>query len=120
MTFAQMIASAKQNDPIHVTRGEGTQFIWAGDLARLYAAVLTSPHTRELFTGVGTEFVTWEEIARMAVAAVGSQSSIVLDDGRDTAQSRYDVGLLERAFGFRFVARDRLKEYIAFVADTSV
>lgn len=83
-TFADMIRRAKQDDQIHVTKGAGTQFIWAGDLARLYAAVLTSQHSRELFTGVGTEFVTWEEIARMAVAYVGSQSRIVLDEGRDT------------------------------------
>jgi UDP-glucose 4-epimerase len=119
-TFETIIKSAKQDDPIHVTKGAGTQFIWAGDLAQLYAAVLTSQYTRELFTGVGTEFVTWEEIAGMAVAYVGSHSRIVLDDSRDPTNCRYDVGLLERAFGFRFVARDRLTEYIAFVADTSV
>ena len=117
MTFVNIIKSATQNEPIHLKKGDGTQFIWAGDLARLYVAVLTSHHTRELFTGVGTEFVTWEEVARMAIEHTGSRSRIVLDDSQvDITKSRYDVGLLEREFGFRFVAMDKLRDYIEYVA----
>ncbi len=115
-TFENIVRRARRDEPIHLTKGDGTQFIWAGDLARLYAAVLTSAHNRQLFTGVGTEFVTWEEIARLAVERLGSKSSIILDDkGDDATNCRYDVSHLQKEFGFAFVAMDRLKEYIAYI-----
>jgi len=83
--------------------------------------VLSSSHNRELFTGVSTEFVAWEEIARMAVEYVGSKSHIVLEDkGLDSEKGRCDVSLIEREFGFRFVTRERLKEHIAYIADYGI
>jgi len=119
--FANIVRSAKNNEPIHLVKDDGTQFIWAGDLARIYTAILTSNYNRELFTGVSTEFVTWDEIARLAIKYIGSQSNIVLEDkGRDKAKGRNDVSLIERSFGFRFVVMDKLKEHIAYVADRVV
>jgi UDP-glucose 4-epimerase len=119
--FETIVRNAKQNEPIYLVRDDGAQFIWAGDLARLYAAVLTSAHNRGLFTGVGTEFVTWEEVARMAIAYVGSRSDIMLEDtGKDRSKGLYDVSLIEREFGFKFVTRTKLKEHIAYIADHRV
>ena len=119
--FANIVKSARSNEPITVAHDDGTQFIWAGDLARLYGAVLTSTHNRELFTAVSTEFTAWEEIARIAVEYLGSKSSIVSDDkGLDRSKGRCDVTPIERAFGFRFVTRERLQEHVAYLADHAV
>jgi UDP-glucose 4-epimerase len=119
--FATIIRRARAGEPIYLVQGEGAQFIWAGDLARIYASVLTSMHNRQLFTGVSVEIVTWEEIAHLAVEYIGSRSSIVLaDSGWDHDNGRQDVSLVEREFGLRFVTIDRLKEYIAYLADHTV
>ncbi len=80
--------------------------------------MLTSSHDRELFTAVSTEFVAWEEIARMIIDCVGSKSSVVLEDqGLQPAKGLCDVSHIEHAFGFRFVTRQRLQEHVAFLAN---
>src|SRR5581483_4909664 len=40
--FNTIVSAAKKNEPITVTKHDGTQFIWAGDLAKLYSSLLNS------------------------------------------------------------------------------
>jgi UDP-glucose 4-epimerase len=143
--FETIVRRARANEPIYLVQGDGAQFMWAGDLAQIYTSVLTSMHNRQLFTGVSVDFVTWEEIAHLAMDCVGSTSTIILEDrGRDKGQGcqdfspkeglgtaigagayvwengRQDVSLIEKEFGLRFHTIDRLKEYIAYLADHMV
>jgi UDP-glucose 4-epimerase len=112
------VKAAKANESISLVKDDGTQFIWAGDLAKLYTAVLHSEHNRELFTGVSTEFTAWSEVAQMAVDYVGSKSEIVLEDkGRDRTKGRNDVSQMEKAFGFKFLANEKMREHVAYLAN---
>ncbi len=62
--FRSIVHSARRGDPIPVTKHDGTQFIDAADLAKLYGAVLESALNRRVFFGLSTEFVTWERVAQ--------------------------------------------------------
>lgn len=113
-----IVDSAVRGDTITVTRNAGTQFIWAGDLARVYSAVLGSTVDREFFTAVSTDFMSWEDIARLAVARTRSSSEIVVEDSEiDPAFGRNDVSAIERSFGLSFNSVKHMTAHVAFLAD---
>jgi len=113
-----IVEGAVRGELIPVTRNAGTQFIWAGDLARVYSSVLSSTVDREFFTAVSADFMTWEEIARLAVAHTGSSSRIVVEDSDlDPAIGRNDVSAIERSFGLQFDSREHMRKHVAFLAD---
>jgi UDP-glucose 4-epimerase len=115
--FPMIVQKAKANEPITLTKDSGTQFIWAGDLAKIYSAVLHSPFDRRVFTGMGTEFVTWERIARHAVDSLGSKSRIVLEEKPGAGpRDVFDVSAIEKSFGLRFTCFDRIKEHLAYLS----
>jgi UDP-glucose 4-epimerase len=112
----QIVGSAVRGAPIAVTKNAGLQFIWAGDLAAVYSAVLGSAVNREVFTSLSPDFITWEEIARWAVDGCGSSSQIVAEDkGLAPALTTYDVSAIEREFGLRFDAARHLREHLAYL-----
>lgn len=106
---------AASGDTITVSRNAGLQFIWAGDLAAVYAAVLTGDTTRRAFTALSPAFVTWERIARWAVALSGRGDVAVTDDGHPYAEITYDVSEIERTFGLSFDPAERLREHLAYL-----
>ena len=70
--FADIVQRALRGQEIRLKKGDGTQFIWAGDLARLYQAVLDSTRSREVYFGLATPFVSWQAVAEEAVRLTGS------------------------------------------------
>lgn len=116
--FRDIVKKAKANEPISLVKNDGTQFIWAGDLAKLYSAVLHSGLNRRIFFGLGTEFVTWEDIAVFAIEYTGSKSEIVLEDkGWIKAEYTFDVSGMKKEFGYAFSSFDKIKEHVAYIAD---
>ncbi len=119
--FRKIIPAAKANLPISLVKNDGTQLIWAGDLAKIYLSVLTSNHDRQTFNALGSEFTTWEEIARMAIDRIGSKSQVIVEDqGRASGGGQYDVSLIAQEFGFRFSAYELLKDHVAYLVDHEV
>jgi UDP-glucose 4-epimerase len=110
--FHAIASAARRGEPIQLRRGDGTQFVWAGDLARLYRAVLESDRSREVYYGLGTAFVSWERVAEISKALCQSSSPIILE-GEATAPCLFDLGKIERDFGFVFEAESRLREHVA-------
>lgn len=118
--FRDIVVAAKAGKPVPVTKHDGTQFIWAGDIARLYTAVLNSNCDRRVFFGLSTEFVTWEQIARKAVEMVGSKSEVVVEEkGLDSEPAVFDMGMIKREFGLEFVCRDRIEEHLKWFLDNT-
>jgi UDP-glucose 4-epimerase len=118
--FRDIVSFARRGEPVRVTKHDGTQFIWAGDLAMVYSAVLESGLTRRIFFGLSTEFVTWEEIARKAVGMTGSKSGVVVEDkGWGEDPMLFDVSAIRREFGLEFTALDRIGEHLAYLAGRS-
>jgi len=80
----------------------------AGDLTKLYIAVLHRAVNKQIYLGLGTEFITWEEIARTAVAITGSKSRIiVIDKGYNKEPKYYLVKKIEKHFKLVFKAREK-------------
>lgn len=113
-----LVRSAKHGEPVDVTADDGTQFIWVGDLARVYRALLDSDKTRRLYTAVSTNFTRWEDIATMAMEHCGTTSEIRrADKGLDPTFNRNDVSALADDFGLSFDSTERLREHVAWLAD---
>ncbi|HEX3046271.1 MAG TPA: NAD(P)-dependent oxidoreductase [Bacillota bacterium] len=115
--FRDIVRKAKGNEPIELVCGDGTQFIWAGDLAKLYVALLESTHNLSIFYGLSTEFVTWESIARYAIEYLGSKSTIMLEKNPHDSKSVFDLSAIETEFGLKFTAMERIKEHVAYLAE---
>lgn len=113
----RIVGQALRNEPIHVTRHDGLQFIWAGDLARVFAAVLASSVDRQFFTALSPDFLTWERIAGWAVEITHSSSEIVVEDvGLPPPIPHYDVSAIDKAFGLRFSAEAHLRAHLGYLA----
>jgi len=115
--FNKIVACALKNEPITVTQHDGTQFIWAGDLAKVYSALLASQLNRRVFFGLSDEFVTWEKVAQKAVEATGSKSPIVVEDkGWDPKPCLFDLGAIRREFGLSFTASSEIAKHVEYLA----
>jgi UDP-glucose 4-epimerase len=116
--FRNIVHNVKAGKPVTLTKYDGTQFIWAGDLAKVYAAILASEVNRKCYFCLGSEFHTWEEIAGKAISITGSSSTIVLEDkGYATDPVLFDVEPIKTDFGFSFSSRDRLVEHLEYLID---
>lgn len=113
--FHQIVAKARRGEDIVLTHGDGTQFIWAGDLARLYSAVLASERTREVYYGLAVPFVEWRAIAEQACKLTRSKSRVRLEGVR-REPCLFDLGKMRRHFGLEFEAAGRIREHIEYLA----
>ena len=117
--FRIIVKQAKTGNPIEITHYDGTQFIWAGDLARVYQAVLESDVNRKCYFGLGKNYVTWERIAKEVIQLSSSSSTIVLDDkGYDPVPSLFDVSLIKKDFGLEFKNWNRICEHLEYLVNT--
>jgi UDP-glucose 4-epimerase len=118
--FKEIVAAAKKHESIRVTRYDGTQFIWAGDLAKLYGAALKSNLNRRIFFGLSSEFVTWEAIALKAIEITDSNSELeVVDKGWDPTPMLFDMGLIKKEFGLEFVASPEIAKHLGYFGKLS-
>ncbi len=113
--FRDIVDAAVHGKPVSVVKNDGTQFIWAGDLARLYADVLESDVNRKMYFGLSKIFVSWEAIAHEAVRKCGSKSEIlVLDKGLSDTGVVWDVSGMKQDFGLEFDPRRRIGEHLEY------
>jgi UDP-glucose 4-epimerase len=116
----EIARKAARGEPITLDLNAGLQFIWAGDLARVYSAVLGSTVNRRVFTSLSPAFITWEQIARWAVETCGSASAIKVEDtGIPPARIAYDVAAIGEEFGLQFDAAGHLRDHLGYLLTTS-
>lgn len=114
--FRDIVSNALHNREIKLTRNDGTQFIWAGDLAKLYDAALNSTQSRQIYHGLGQEYVTWDEIAGMALTFTGSSSKITLEDkGYSDKPFLFNMSKIENEFGLKFGCREKIGEHLKYI-----
>jgi UDP-glucose 4-epimerase len=117
LKLKDMVKAARKNEPIKFVKNDGTQFIWAGDLAQIYTAILHSDLNRRYFTGVSAEFRTWAQVCERIVRFLGSKSEIVLEDqGRpDVKGLPIDVSQIKEAFDFEFKTDYHMEDHIQYL-----
>jgi UDP-glucose 4-epimerase len=115
--FRRIVEKAMQNSDIEVIKNDGTQFIWAGDLAEIYLAILGSNRSGRMYFGLGNKFITWERIALEAIKKLNSRSKVVTSDlGWPEKPALFDVEAIKRDFGFSFDAWNQIVKHIDFCA----
>ncbi len=114
--FRDIVKCALTGRDIKVAENDGTQFIWAGDLARIYLSVLESDFNRDIFFGLGREYISWERIARKTVEITSSKSRIIKEEN-GPAPVMFNLEKIKTCFGYSFEAWDRLVEHIEYLAE---
>ncbi|HLF28142.1 MAG TPA: NAD(P)-dependent oxidoreductase [Anaerolineae bacterium] len=113
-----LVRAALHDQPLSVIKHDGTQFIWAGDLARLYLAVLHSAVNRKTYFGLSKQWVSWQALAQAAIEKCRSRSPIQVEDkGWEAEGLVWDVSDMKRDFGLEFEPWNRLLEHLAYLID---
>lgn len=116
--FRRIVRLALAGSDIPLIQYDGTQFIGAADLAKVYRAVLESNGNREIYLATCSQFTTWEQIAQEAVQLAHSESKILLEDrqyGPDFYV--YDPAKIERNFGFSFKSRAPITAHLKYLIE---
>jgi UDP-glucose 4-epimerase len=112
--FRDIAEAVVGNKPVKVTKNDGTQFISAGQIANLYAALLESDLNEEVFLGLATDHIMWERVAQIALEEYPeSTSAIEVDDkGWSDNPMGYNVGKMKRVFDLEFSGEDEIKKHV--------
>lgn len=116
--FREIVKNALSGEDIHVTEYDGTQFIWASDLAKIYTAILRSEVNRSVYYGLASNFTSWEQIAKQAVEITGDKSRVVVDDrGYDRQPHLFDLSKIKREFGLQFDSTACITSHLHYLVD---
>jgi len=112
--FADIAKAVRNNEPVRVTKYDGTQFLSSPQIAKLYTALLESDLNEEVFLALSTNFTTWERIAQIALEECPASTSeiIVEDKGWGADPMLFNVSKMERVFGLTFTGEDDLRAHI--------
>jgi UDP-glucose 4-epimerase len=118
--FRDIISAALAGRDINLIKHDGTQFIWAGDLALIYKAVLESNANHNIYFGLARDFVTWEQIAQKAIEITGSRSRIVFNEDivYDAEPYLFTLQKIKQEFGFAFDSWDKLVDHVRYLIET--
>ena len=112
--FLQIAEAVLKNEPLTFNAMDGTQFLSGGQIAQLYLKLVESDLNGEVFLALGTKFVSWADIARMAKSLVPESTTVITETGEKTKPSYYGVGKMERVFGLRFDGDEELLAHVAW------
>jgi len=117
--FFNITQAVKENRVIHLTKHDGTQFIHASQLARLYSAVLESDLDEEVFLGLGTEWIGWKSIAKRAIAMRPSTKATIEEEDKGWGSEPFLFSLekIDKFFGLKFNGNDFIDEHIRWNLD---
>jgi UDP-glucose 4-epimerase len=113
--FKKIALNAKNGKPIEITKHDGTQFIWANDLADIYIQILKQDVNRKTYFGLSKNFVSWEYVAQQAVKLSNSKSEIkIIDKAYSDVPVIFDVSDIKNDFGMEFNPLETIKEHIKY------
>lgn len=116
--FKDIALRAKSGEPIEIIKNDGTQFIWADDLAEIYMQILKQDVNRKTYFGLSKDYITWEYVAKQAVRLAGSNSEIILlDKGYGDDPTLFDVSDIKKEFGLEFNPLNNIVEHLKYYQD---
>lgn len=117
--FKNIVECALNNEDIRLVKNDGTQFIWADDIAKVYAHVLTSDFCKKTYFALSKEFVSWTQIARDCVNLCGSSSKIIVEDlGWSDTPLLFDVSDMKKDFNLEFSSYPHILTHLQYWIDT--
>ena len=118
LRFVNLVKAARANEPIVLCKTDGTQFIWAGDIAKVYADLLETDFTRKIYYALSQRFTTWAELAKIIIERIGSKSEIHLTEPETEGTLVWDVQAIKDDFGLAFDPWDALMEHLDYWIET--
>jgi UDP-glucose 4-epimerase len=113
--FLNICRAVRAGQPVHLIQGDGTQFLHASSLAKVYEALLTHEGEFSIHYALSKEWCSWEDIARMAMAWHGREVPIELENRGYGPPLLFDVSAIERDFDLAFNNRDQLRTHVKWV-----
>jgi nucleoside-diphosphate-sugar epimerase len=116
--FLNIAKAVLQNEDLTFNKLDGTQFLSGKQIAELYVKLVESDFNKETFMALGKKFVTWEEIAQIAIELTGSSSKVIVPNADEERKpSYYNASKMERVFGLSFEGDEDLKDHIQWNID---
>lgn len=114
--FHEIAKNIRQGKDIEIVQNDGTQFIWAGDLAKIYTAVLNSSFNKHTYFGLSNCFTSWLNVSLTAKQLCNSQSNIIIKDlGWSDKPIMFDVSDIERDFGYSFSPYPHIAQHVEYL-----
>lgn len=112
--FKNLAFSILKNEDLQISENDGTQFLSSAQIAELYVKLVESDLNEEVFLALGKKFVSWADIARMALSLVPeSTSKLLAPEGEVKRTPRYyNVSKIEGVFGLSFDGDEDLPEHV--------
>jgi UDP-glucose 4-epimerase len=117
--FYALARSALENRPITIIKNDGTQFIWAGDLAKVFTSALNADFNRKTYFALSRGFVSWQTIAEEAIRLCNSKSDLIIEDkGWRNHGLIWDVSDIKKDFGLEFDSWNKIREHLEYCLQT--
>ena len=113
--FRHICAAVRAGQPVRLIRNDGTQFLHASNLARVYEALLTHNAGFSVHFALAEDWCSWADIARMAMAEHRREVPVELEDRGYGPPLLYDLSAIKRDFGLAFQSRDQLRAHVRWV-----
>lgn len=110
--FQRIAEAIVQGQDLTFPAGDGTQFLSSRQIAQVYTALVESDLNEEIFYALGSNFITWYQIACMAKEMTPGCRSRITAEGEAGKPNLYCVDKIHRVFGLRFDGMDDLEEHI--------
>jgi UDP-glucose 4-epimerase len=113
--YRDIVMKVRHEQDIEIIKHDGTQFIWADDLAEIYLQIIKTGVNHKTYFGLSKNFISWQFVAEEAIKLCGSKSRInLIDKGYDAEPSLWDVSDIKKDFGLEFSAEEKVIEHIKF------
>jgi len=132
--FSKLVADIRNNQDVTISKGDGTQFLSAPNIAKVYGKILLSDCNRETFFALGSKFISWEHICQYLIANTKSTSNILFDNAGASEQLTpiadfdyipdsnlsFGVNKIRDVFGFNFDDEwEHIKEHLHYLLQRS-
>ncbi|MCE5343825.1 MAG: NAD(P)-dependent oxidoreductase [Eubacteriales bacterium] len=118
--FKEMTDAIVRNRDITVSKRDGTQFLSARQIAKLYVRLMESDLNEEIFLGLGEKFVSWYDIAMMALElAPDYKGSVHCIDEAASHPALYNVSKMKRIFNLSFAGDEDLRAHVQWNMERS-
>src|SRR5664280_1897707 len=72
--FRNICRAVREGQPVHLIQNDGTQFLHASNIAKVYEALLTHEVGFSTHFALAKDWCSWADIARMAMAEHGREA----------------------------------------------
>ena len=119
--FRDITDAIVHNYPIQLVAKDGTQFLSAGQLAKVYLALLDTDLNEEIFYAVGSDYITWERIAEIALEEYPeSRATIELYDKGYGLPMMFSIKKMKENFGLEFPGEDEVRAHVKWNLEQSL